>query len=67
MIQERAISYYENLASAQEKCARDPTRYNVTQLWECSKFVVGSLAERCAADPSRFGMKISAGCSIAQR
>lgn len=48
--------------SEQLNCGNNPVLYNVSHLWECSKFTGGSLAERCAREPERYNMSIS-GCS----
>lgn len=46
-------------SSIEVQCATDPEKFNITHLWQCSKFNPDSLAEQCATDPEKFDMKIS--------
>jgi hypothetical protein len=57
-------SYYSlRYFNVSEKCALDPTQYNVTHPYDCTKFTPGSIAERCAQDPKQYKLSNIAGCS----
>lgn len=49
--------------SMADKCAQDPTRFNVTHAYDCTKFMSGSIAERCVQDPGTYNLTNIASCS----
>lgn len=41
------------------QCGKNPQKFNVTNLSECTKFVPGSMAEQCAENPKTFNIRLS--------
>jgi hypothetical protein len=42
-----------------EQCALNPKSFNVTHVFDCSKFEEGSTAQMCALAPDKFRLKLS--------
>jgi hypothetical protein len=51
------------LPSQAEKCVKEPSRFNVTHIWQCSMFDGGTLAEKCSAYPGRYDKDNESQCS----
>jgi hypothetical protein len=55
-----AYSQYQPLPiyTPAEKCAVNPTDYNITHPSDCSKFTLGSLAQDCALHPEKYHLQL---------
>ncbi|MGI8833567.1 MAG: hypothetical protein ACR2IS_13155 [Nitrososphaeraceae archaeon] len=41
------------------QCGKNPQKFNITNLSDCTRFIPGSLAEQCAENPKAFNIGLS--------